>query len=154
MTYSFDSHGWLSLALIAGRTTEVEPPAHGAAPEVGRPWPNFTGVEWVTALYSTPVVPVPETSVDPAEWLIDIGPFFDRFGSSKLPILMSADATVKAIVADVQVRKYVDLKRPDVASALDYITSKGIITASQKTVILTTPVGAEENLALRKLFFS
>lgn len=56
---SYDSHGWLSLAEIAGRTTGVSPPAHGAVPVVGQPWPNFTGVEWVMVAYSEPVIPAP-----------------------------------------------------------------------------------------------
>ena len=56
--YSFNSYGWLSAEPIAGRETSVEPPAHGDK-EVGQPYPNFTGVEWVLVDYSEPVIPVP-----------------------------------------------------------------------------------------------
>lgn len=92
--------------------------------------------------------------IDPAEWLIDIGAFFDRFGASKLPILMSTDTTVKALVQDIQVRKWIDLERADVAQALDILAAKSLLSGAQKTAILTTPVSANENLALRKVYFS
>lgn len=109
---------------------------------VGPGW-GFDGANW-----TAPVAPV-----DPCEWLIDIGPFFDRFGASKVALLSSSNATVRALVADVQVRKWIDLKRADVATALDLLISAGLITAAQKTAILTAPVTAEENRALRKLYF-
>ena len=91
----------------------------------------------------------------PTEWLIDIGPFFDRFGAAKMAVLRSADAGVKAIIADLQVRKWIDLKRADVATGLQYVGSKvAAVTPALQTAILTTPVTPEENLALRKLYFS
>lgn len=98
--------------------------------------------------------PPPEPKVDPCEWLIDIGPFYDRFGATKMAVLTSADAGVKAIMQDVSIRKWIDLKRADVASALAYIGSiiPSVDTALQ-TSILTTPVTFEENRALRKLYF-
>lgn len=61
------------------------------------------------------------TPVKPTEWLIDIGPFFDRFGAAKMAVLTSADAGVKAILADTQVRKWIDLQRADVAQSLSLI---------------------------------
>ena len=89
------------------------------------------------------------------EWFIDIGPFYDRFGAAKMAVLTSTDAGVKAIMADVQIRKWIDLQRADVASSLAYIGSVvGALTPALQTTILTTPVSAEENLALRKLYFS
>ena len=89
------------------------------------------------------------------EWLIDIGAFFDRFGAAKMAVLTSADAGVKAILADTQVRKWVDLKRADVAQSVAYVgTAVAAVTPALQTAILTTPVGPEENLALRKQFFS
>lgn len=95
----------------------------------------------------------PLTPADPCEWLIDIGPFFDRFGANKMAILTSADVTVKAVIQDVQIRKWIDLQRTDVAAALDVLVAKGLITGTDKTTILTTPVTVEENRALRKLYF-
>ena len=89
-------------------------------------------------------------------WLIDVGPFFDRFGSSKMPVLMSVDATVQAIVKDVSARKYVDLQRADVSAAIDVIISKAVtgVTPALKAAILTTPVAPNENSALRKLYYT
>jgi len=95
------------------------------------------------------------TPVNPTEWLIDIGPFFDRFGAAKMAVLTSADAGVKAILADLQVRKWIDLQRPDVAQGVQYVgTVVPEVTAPLQGAILTTPVAEAENLALRKLYFS
>ena len=100
-------------------------------------------------------VPAEPAAPSPTEWLIDIGTFFDRFGAAKMAVLTSADAGVKAILADTQVRKWVDLKRADVVQSIGYIgTVVAAVTPALQTAILTTPVSPEENLALRKQFFS
>ena len=106
---------------------------------------SFVDGEWVS----------PAPSVDPAEWLIDVGPFFDRFGAAKMALLMSTNTTVRALVADLQVRKWVDLKRPAVSAGIDALIQLGVpgVNAALKTAILATPVTAEENLALRVQFF-
>ncbi len=92
---------------------------------------------------------------NPTQWFIDVGPFYDRFGAAKMAVLTSTDAGVKAIMADVQIRKWIDLQRADVASSLAYIGSVvAALTPAIQAAILTTPVTAEENLALRKLYFS
>lgn len=89
------------------------------------------------------------------EWLIDVGTFFDRFGAAKLAVLSCPDATVQAILRDVQARKWIDLQRPDVAQSLAYIATKvSGITSELMTSVLTTPVTDAENFALRKLYFS
>ena len=101
--------------------------------------------------------PAPLTPAAPPvwEWFIDIGPFFDRFGAAKMAVLTSADAGVKAILQDTQVRKWVDLKRTDVADALSYIRTKvPAVTQVLQDSILITPVASEENLARRKSYFS
>ena len=92
--------------------------------------------------------------VDPTTWFIDIGPFYDRFGAAKMAVLTSTDAGVKAIMADIQIRKWIDLQRADVISSLAYVGSVvPSVTGALQTAILTTPVSAEENLALRKSYF-
>lgn len=102
----------------------------------------------------TLVVEAPVVVVDPAEWLIDVGPFYDRFGAVKMAVLTSTDAGVKAILQDVGIRKWIDLQRADVASSLVYIGSVvPTLTAPLQTSILTTPVTIEENRALKKLYF-
>lgn len=96
--------------------------------------------------------PVP---AQPWEWLIDIGPFFDRFGAAKMAVLTSADAGVQAILKDVQIRKWLDLKLPELAQSVAYVGTKvPAVTAELQTAILTTAVAPAENLALRKLYFS
>lgn len=124
---------------------------------------NSTGVEiladldFVTQHYPgdfTEVIETPPVVVDPCEWFIDLGPFYDRFGAAKMSVLTSADAGVKAIVGDTNIRKWIDLERADVASGLAYIGSVvPELTPALQTAILTTPVTAEENMALRKLYF-
>ena len=89
------------------------------------------------------------------EWYIDIGPFFDRFGSAKLAVLTSTNPGVQAILKDTQVRKWLDLKLPAIAQSVDYLASVvPAVTPELKEAILTTQVAEHENLALRKLYFS
>lgn len=88
------------------------------------------------------------------EWLVDIGPFFDRFGAAKIATLSSINETVQAIVNDCQSRKWIDLQRPDLALAMDVLVDVALIDALTKSAILATPVAPDENLALRKLYFS
>lgn len=82
------------------------------------------------------------------KWLIDIGPFFDRFGNAKYSILMSTDPLVRVIVEDVRVRKWVDLSRPDVSQAIDVLISKGLCSPAVKYEVLTAPVMPIEQMAL------
>ena len=99
--------------------------------------------------------PAPEPTSKPWEWLIDVGPFFDRFGVAKMAVLTSSDAGVQAIIKDTQVRKWLDLKLPEIASAVAYIGTKvPAVTQKLQQSILNTPVAETENLALRKLYFS
>lgn len=98
--------------------------------------------------------PEPDAA-NPVEWLIDIGPFFDRFGAAKMAVLTSADAGVQAILKDTQIRKWLDLSLPEVAQSVAYVGTKvPAVTAELQAAILTTPVAPSENLALRKLYFS
>lgn len=157
--FYFDSNGWWSKTPIAGREISVDPTFSAAydAPQDGWFWPNWTGTDWIVVPYVTPSIPAaPPTPEAVYQWFIDIGPFLDRFGSSKILILSSTNATVKAIITDLQVRKWVDLKRADVLTALQAIAAliPGSLTQEQITSILSTPVGEFENMALRKTYFS
>lgn len=99
--------------------------------------------------------PVQEPTPQPWEWLIDVGPFFDRFGTAKMAVLTSSDIGVQAIIKDTQVRKWLDLKLPEIASAVAYVGTKvPSVTQELQQSILNTPVEEKENLALRKLYFS
>ena len=118
--------------------------------EVGIGW------AWDGSSFVAPSPPTPEPQPVPAwEWYIDIGPFFDRFGAAKMAVLTSTDVGVQAILKDTQVRKWLDLKLPEIASAVAYIGAKvPSVTQELQESILNTPVEEEENLALRKLYFS
>lgn len=117
------------------------------------------GIGWGwdgTKFVAPPAPPTPPPLEPPVwEWYIDIGPFYDRFGAAKMVVLTSADAGLKAILADLNIRKWVDLKRSDVVQALAYVGSVvPSVTPALQDAILNTPVAEIENLALRKLYFS
>ena len=119
---------------------------------------RLVGIGWGydgTNFIAPPAPPAPPPEPPPVwEWFIDLGPFYDRFGATKMAVLTCTDAGVKAIIADLNIRKWVDLQRADVATGLAYVGSKvPSVDAALQTAILTTPVALEENLALRKLYF-
>lgn len=70
----------------------------------------------------TPEPPAPAAPV--WEWYIDIGPFFDRFGAAKMPVLTSGDVGVQAIIKDTQIRKWLDLRLPEIEQSVQYVASK------------------------------
>lgn len=144
----FDITGFYSTVETPERFTEIEPP-YLPAPE-GVEW-NWTGYEW---RLMTRFVPTPVT-LPVWAWYIDIGPFFDRFGPAKMAVLTSPDVGVQAILKDTQIRKWLDLKLPEVAQSVAYVASKvPAVTPELQSSILNTSVKDEENLALRKLYFS
>ena len=104
------------------------------------------------------VVETPEPPAPAApewEWYIDVGPFFDRFGAAKMSVLTSADVGVQAIIKDTQIRKWLDLRLPEIAQSVQYIASKvPALTAELQDQIVNTKPAEHENLALRKLYFS
>ena len=63
----------------------------------------------------------------PEAWHIHVGPFFDRFGAYKIPILASADLVIQAAIKDSSVRTYIDLKgrRAELAQVVGLLQSKG-----------------------------
>ena len=120
----------------------------------------FASEEYAEATYpgrwrvvETPEPPAPAAPV--WEWYIDIGPFFDRFGAAKMPVLTSADVGVQAVLKDTQIRKWLDLRLPEIERVVQYIASKvpGFTAELQDQIINTKPA-EHENLALRKLYFS
>lgn len=140
------------VAGICDLVVEAESPPEAA---FGGQWAQVTGgagVGWHWDGTAWAPAPAP---VDPCEWLIDIGPFMDRFGASKLAVLASSDATVRALVTDILARKWIDLQRADVAAGIDLLIAAGIsgVDGALKAAILTTPVEYEEHRALRRLYF-
>lgn len=121
--------------------------------------PNMIALESFDAsllghTYAAGIFTAPAAPADPCANLIDLGPFYDRAGAAKMAVLTSTDATVKAIIGDLNIRKWVDLTRADVASALAYIGSVvPALTPAIQAAMLATPVASVENLALRKLYF-
>jgi hypothetical protein len=90
------------------------------------------------------------------QWLIDIGPLFDRFGLLQIAILANPDNENQAVIKTIMARKYIDLQRADIPQMMAIIKSKnpGIVTDALIASVLTTPVAPHENSSLRKLYFS
>ena len=112
------------------KTTNVEVCRYDADAPV-----EWSGMEFVTHSHTPLAEPgVVEAVVVPEEWFINVGPFFDRFGAYKLPILASADAYVQAVIKDSSVRMYIDLKgrRGELVQVIGLLQSKGfaVTTAS------------------------
>lgn len=119
-------HAWEITA--AGEHTCI---AVETAPENGSTYNAATGV------FTPPMQPeIPEIRH------ISVGAFYDRFGAQKYAILASTDATVKALVADASVRKYIDLDRADLPAGLAMIVAAGY--AIDESAILNSPVLASE----------
>lgn len=73
---------------------------------------------------------------------ISVGSFFDRFGAQKYPILASTDASVKALITDCSVRRYIDLDNVQLPYGLDMLIAAGF--AIDKAAILTAPIADGE----------
>lgn len=96
------------------------------------------------AAFIEPAPGVPEAPVNAADWYINVGPFFDRFGQWKLPILSSSDPLVQAVIKDCSVRKYIDLKgrRAELTQVLGLLQSKGF-AVSTSAVLDVKPTEGE-----------
>lgn len=130
---------------LAGYTIAPDMPIHDTETH----YCEWVGSAWVILEKAPAEPPV-------YEWFIDIGPFFDRFGDAKIQVLTHSHPFVVALVKDVQSRKWIDLKRSDVAAGLGAMVAIGVpqLTTELVQSILNTPVTEEENFALRKIFFN
>ena len=108
-------------------------------------------VEWIGLEFAThehralPAEPEPPAApIVPEQWFINVGPFYDRFGPYKLPILASTDPLVQAIIKDTTVRKYIDLKgrRAELAQAIGLLQSKGF-AVSEAAILDVQPADGE-----------
>lgn len=127
---------------------------------VGICW-GWDGTQFV-APPAPPAPPAPEAPV--WEWYIDLGPFSDRLGAAAPAIDLSTVPGVIAIRSDFARRKWIDLKDVRVIGALWFLAgqphpvlgtlAQPILTGAVVTAALGTKPAAEENLALRKLYFS
>ena len=77
-------------------------------------------------------------NLDARYWWINVGPFFDRFNGKAINITSSTDPVVQGLLTLVLPREYIDLKRQDIAVMMDTLIAKSLITAEDKTTILST----------------
>jgi hypothetical protein len=110
--------------------------------------------DFITAA-GLPRTTAPTQAEDPAKFLVDVGAFFNRAGSAKMPILLCQDVGVKAILTDLQIRHWIDLKLAEVSTGLNYIGSQvPELTLAIQEYMVNAPVQPSEQQALRKLYFS
>ena len=152
MNFEFDLHGWyVGTSEEPGLRTTTEAPANTSTSEAeGEPRANWNGAAWVDVPYEAPPAP-PESAEDPSIWWMDVGPFYDRFGSDALAIAASDHGACKAVQTLTSVRKYIDLKDLRVAAMIDMLIAtgqpvaqpwapgSGPMTPEKKAAILTTP---------------
>ena len=109
-------------------------------------------------LIPDPPPPAPLTPFS-TTWLIDVGSYYDRFGASKLAVLSSADAIIKAAISDASIRNYIDLSRTDVQAIVTYMGGTAVpglgtcvtppITPAAATTILSTLPTALEQVSIK-----
>lgn len=139
---------------------------------------NSTGVviladaEFVNRYHAgdfTEVIETPPVVLDSCEWLVDTGPWKDRFDAFGYPGLRGivlalgrTNDTCYAANADLVGRKYVDLKnrRAELLAVLASIAAVVVaagfpeFTLAMRTAMVDTPAEPEENAALRKDYFA
>lgn len=84
-------------------------------------------------------------TVEPSSFVprhLSVGAFFDRFGMAKWSILGDTSPTVKAVVADASVRKYIDLDNPQLPAGLAILTAAGHVIDAES--ILHDDIAPEE----------
>jgi len=109
------------------------------------------------------VIQIPSQAV--YYWYLDVGSFFDRFGVAMIPALMSVDPVTVALVKNIQSREWVDLKNPQVAAALAYMSGTnvpglgtigtaitGLTTGLVNTILNTVPTATEQFATVSKFF--
>jgi len=88
-----------------------------------------------------PVIPEGVPTV-PMPRLISVGAFFDRFGVHKYPILASENVSIKALIQDCAVRKYIDLDNPQLPYGVGMLVSLGF--AIDPDAIVNAPITPSE----------
>ncbi|MFN3375246.1 MAG: hypothetical protein ACK40S_01665 [Burkholderiaceae bacterium] len=126
--------------------------------------PEFMAEHYPAGAYRLAAEPPAPPAPEPEwAWFIDIGPFTDRLGAASMAIDVSTDPKLVAIRSDFARRKWIDLKDPRVAGAVQYLAGQAhpvlgtlaqpLLTPAQAAVVLGTKPTPAENLALRKLYF-
>ena len=102
----------------------------------GFPFADFDHIEYVEGEQ--------EQEINPENWRIYVGAFFDRFGSEKIAILSSEDAVVQALIKDASIRQYIGLRerRDELAQMIGVLVAKGF-TLDAAAILDTEPTEDE-----------
>lgn len=114
-------------------------PAPDGCTELPAGSPAGPGWSWVDDVATPP-------AANPQLKWIDVGPFYDRFGTAKMTLLMSTNPVAVALRNDSLVRKYIDLGSPALSAGLTALAAQGIagVDNALRTSILTTPTTEAE----------
>ena len=139
MNYSFDNYGWLDDVDISDRSTSITPPAHGGK-TVGQFYPNFTGTEWVLAVYANPPV-APAPVIEAKFW--SAFDFYRRFTPSErisARELVKTDAIAEDFLhtLDAAIASGANILAddPDTIAGMGYLVLKGVITQTRHDEII------------------
>jgi hypothetical protein len=91
-----------------------------------------------------------DPDLDPRYHWIDVGPFMDRFGGYALAIAGSSDPEVRGMVTLLLPRKYIDLRRLDVAQFVGLLVAKELIGQTRADIVLD-PVTTEAERHIKGL---
>lgn len=150
MPFNFDDYGWFDpTSSNPNRKTNSEPQITSGTPEVGQPWPTWSGVEWILINYTLPEVPVVPEVVVPKK--ITQLAFISRFTDAEAIALdlASIGATVEAAsirryMQKVNAATFIDLGREDTIAGVNQLEAVGLIGPGRAEVILTAPVTEQE----------
>ena len=107
---------------------------------------NYWRLEDVGIAVASAEVEEQPAPVDPANWRIYVGAFFDRFSVDKISILASDNAIVQALIKDASIRQYIGLveRKQELTQMIGLLQSLVPGVSLNVTAILETEPTSEE----------
>ena len=140
MNYSFDDYGWYSSEEIPNRQTEIKPPDCNI-PIVGKPYPNFTGYEWMMLSYTIPIpIPTPPTPEPVLISILTPLEFLNRFTDAEAKTIISlskTDPDVELWWLKYNKAQDIDLNDPQTINGVQTLELIGVLSPGRTIEILT-----------------
>ena len=146
MPFNFDDYGWFDpTSSNPNRKTNSEPQITSGTPEVGQPWPTWSGVEWILINYTLPEVPVVPEVVVPKK--ITKLAFISRFTDAEAIALDLASigttieaASIRRYMQKVNAATFIDLSRDDTIAGVRQLETARLIGTGRADQILEAPI--------------
>ena len=140
MDYSYDNFGCYSLENIQDRQTEIQPPDCAEKVE-GKPYPNFTGFEWIMLPYHSKLIAEiePPGTTDETQKRLSKLEFLNRFTDQELEgIYIAAETSipVKIWFDKFKLAEYIDLADSLTIAGLSKLEQGGLIALGRPNEIL------------------